>query len=149
MFRSQGQYTDNAKNQQIFQHRRIEVIAQYLNLLCSDHTRRRVVGEPTYLGQRPHDEELRGQGGCREIKTTHAQGRQAEHDTDSGGAHPAQNKRHQNRHTWHAQYEIIGTEGTHCHECSRAKRYLTGVTGQNILAQRRQRENQERHQDGR
>ena len=99
------------------------------------------------LGQRPLHEELRRQGGDREIEAAQPQARKTEHQPDRRRDQPSQDDGHEQRQAGDAQVEVVGGEGADRHEGRRAERNLTRVTGQHVQADGRQRQREERQED--
>ena len=67
----------------------------------------------------------------------------------SAAHRPPSTKREQHRHAGHAQHEVVRREGADRHERRGAERELARVAGEDVEAERREREDQERDQDRR
>ena len=145
---SEREHRDDDQHDPVFFTRRGEVVAEDDDLLRGDHARRVVVLEPAELVQRPDDEELRCQGRNGEIEAADAQAGQAENDADQRGANARQQDRDNEGNAVDAQDQIVAGECAGRHEAGRAERKLAGIAHQDVLAERDQREDQPRNQDG-
>ena len=99
-------------------------MAEHDDRLRGDHARRIVVLEPAEFVERPDDEELRRQGGDREIQSTDAQARQTEDDADQGGADTGKQQRQHERNAVDAQDDVVAGERAGSHEPRRAEGQL-------------------------
>ena len=106
-----------------------------------------MVGEPAELRQRPLDEELGRERRHCEVEALDPEARQAENEAHRGRHEAGKGEGGEQRHPRHPQHQVEGREGSDRHERRRPERELPGVSGQDVQAERGERENQERDQD--
>ena len=106
-----------------------------------------VMRNPWHPDERPFEKELRGQRGNREIEALDAERRQAEQDAHSGSHQARQREDHKDVEPGNPDRNVVGGIGTHTHEAAGAERNLTGITGEQVQADRRECVDQEWRQD--
>ena len=108
-----------------------------------------VIVEPRHLVEEPSQEELRRERRHGQIESLDAQTWQAEQYADRGRRQPGHQKDedHPQVREEHRRQLVAGV-GADRHEAAGAERDLTAVADQNVEAQRRHGEDQERNEDG-
>ena len=118
-----------------------------------------VVGEPLHADEHPVEEELRGKRRDREIEPLDAQARHAEQDADERRHQPAEQDAPEHRQRRNvdgenlqrnhdAGAELVGAVGADRHERAAAERELAAIAGEDVQADRGERQDQERNEDG-
>ena len=147
ILRHQREHNHHREDEQVFFHRRIDPPAEQLQRRSRDRARRRVVGKPLDARKHPVDEKLRRQGRHAEVQALDLQRRQAEQNPHQRRDHPGQ---HQHQHKIEhrkAHRDVVGGIGANRHEGGVPERNLAAVADQNVQANRRQSDDQERNQD--
>ncbi len=140
---------------------RVHDQAEEVELGRGDRSGRRVVGEPLHADEHPVEEELGRQRRHGQIQALDAQAGDAEQDADDGRHQAAEQDRGQHRQRRngdlraepverqvHARGELVGAVGADRHERAAAERDLAAVADQNVHADGRERQDQERNEDG-
>ncbi len=106
-----------------------------------------VVVEPADPVEQPHQEELRGQRGDGQVEALDAQAGDAEDHADGGREHAGEQEHHDDVELRERRHQLVGGVGPDGHEPAGAERQLSGVAGEQVEADRGEREDDRRDQD--